>query len=118
MWYGEFREVGGQVGQRSYAVAMFVSARDAETIDCKVWYPTLDVGSLALWRGKIDDKGIITFSSFDIVFGEGTRRREGLLKASGQITLRGTGLNLEGEGTLQVLGNPESTIVVLLKPAD
>jgi hypothetical protein len=75
---------------------LFVQERWADEFEGVTWYPTLGNG-LSTVTGRIEANGLVTLSEDEVIFGEATEQRQGILAGAkytaklGKTTLKGNG---------------------------
>jgi hypothetical protein len=114
VWHGtlgERRDISLQ-----HQVVLYVTRRNQALIECLVWFPALADGAVGRWGGQVIDDGTITFASFSVVYGEGTRQRAGLIGGTGNVTFRESGGAVAGEGVVTSTAGVVNALSLMLHP--
>jgi hypothetical protein len=80
----------------TYPMILFVQQRWGDEFEGVTWYPTLGNG-LSTVTGRIGANGVVTLSEDEVIFGEATEQRLGILAGAkytaklGKTTLKGNG---------------------------
>jgi hypothetical protein len=75
---------------------LFVQQRWGDEFEGITWYPTLGSG-LSTVKGRIEATGVVTLSEDEVIFGEATEQRLGIVAGAkymaklGKTTLEGNG---------------------------
>lgn len=99
--------VWGGTGEQSkpklaYPMILFVKQRWGEAFEGMTWYPTLENGLIKV-TGQIGANGAVTFSDDEVIFGEATEQRPGVVGGAKYIaklekmTLKGNGELIDPE---------------------
>jgi hypothetical protein len=80
----------------TYPMILFVQQRWGDEFEGITWYPTLGSG-LSTVKGRIEATGVVTLSEDEVIFGEATEQRLGIVAGAkymaklGKTTLEGNG---------------------------
>jgi hypothetical protein len=92
VWQG----TGEEPSMQSYPMILFVNHRWGEDFEGTVWYPLLGNGLIKV-SGRIDAHGVVALSDDEVISGEATEQRQGVL-AGAKYTAKLEKNTLTGNG--------------------